>query len=187
MNGRPFEPGNKMGRGRPKGSRNKRSDQALQILDQYAPSLVKKCVAKALEGDTRALALCMERILPPLREPGIHLKLPKLDDTKSVDLALERLMQSIGGGNITPIEGEKLATILQNYRATIESQEMVARIEALEAKSREQERRRQDERHTKKKSADATKPARERAPGDGMAACGASDTTDRQGQARGSE
>jgi len=68
VRGRPFQPGNRFGRGRPKGSRNKRSAQAQEILDQYTEPLIKKCVSKALEGDTRALGLCLERILPSLRE-----------------------------------------------------------------------------------------------------------------------
>lgn len=58
--GRPFEPGNKMGRGRPRGSRNKRAAEAQQILDQYTGPLMRKCVAKAMEGDPKAMALCIE-------------------------------------------------------------------------------------------------------------------------------
>jgi hypothetical protein len=156
--GRPFEPGNTMGRGRPKGSRNKRSAEAQKILDQYAAPLVKRCVARALDGDTRALALCLERILPPLREPGIQLRLPKLDEVKDVDLGVKRVLQGIGKGNITPVEGEKVASILQNYRETIEVQEMVQRIEALEKHAKEQESRRRDERLSKKRSTAPTTP-----------------------------
>lgn len=89
-------------------------------MDQYAEPIVKKCIAKALEGEMRAVALCIERILPPLREPGVHLKLPKLDQLQDVDLAVKLVLQSIAGGNMTPDEGEKIATILQNYRETIE-------------------------------------------------------------------
>jgi hypothetical protein len=96
IRGRPFPPGNRFGRGRPKGSRNKRSAQALQILDQYSESLIKKCIAKGLEGDTRALALCMERLLPALREPGVRLKLPKLNQLQDVNLAQQRVLQAIG-------------------------------------------------------------------------------------------
>jgi hypothetical protein len=33
--GRPFEPGNKFGRGRPKGSRNKRTAEAQALFDEY--------------------------------------------------------------------------------------------------------------------------------------------------------
>ena len=92
--GRPFPPGNRFGRGRPKGSRNKRSAQAQEILDQYSESLIKKCIAQGLAGDTRALGLCMERILPALREPGVRLKLPKLNHLNDVNLAKQRVLQS---------------------------------------------------------------------------------------------
>lgn len=130
--GRPFEPGNKMGRGRPKGSRNKRSTQAQQILDQYTDSLIKKCVAKALEGDTRALALCMERILPAMREPGVRIRMPRLEELKDIDLATQRLVNDIANGNVTPSEGEKIYAILQNRRNTIENRQTEARLTEVE-------------------------------------------------------
>ena|SRR6266478_652517 len=132
VRGRPFQPGNRFGRGRPKGSRNKRSAQAQEILDQYTEPLIKKCVSKALEGDTRALGLCLERILPSLREPGVRIRMPRMEHVKDIDLAVKRLIDGIGNGNITPFEGEKIFSILGNIRNTIEGQEMEARITELE-------------------------------------------------------
>ncbi len=141
IRGRPFPPGNRFGRGRPKGSRNKRSAQAQEILDQYAEPLIKKCIAKALEGDTRALGLCMERLVPALREPGVRLKIPRLNQLQDVNLARQRVLQAIASGNITPLEGETISTVLENYGKTIEGQEMNERITQLETQLREQQQR----------------------------------------------
>jgi hypothetical protein len=162
--GRPFPPGNRFGCGRPKGSRNKRSAQAQEILDQYSEPLIKKCIAQGLAGDTRALGLCIERILPPLREPGVRLKLPKLNHLQDVNLAKQRVLQAIAIGNITPIEGETIASVLENYGKTIEGQEMEERITLLEKqlreqKQREQERRR-DDRTKQNKATEPTDDAR---------------------------
>jgi hypothetical protein len=159
--GRPFPPGNRFGRGRPKGSRNKRSALAQEILDQYSDSLIKKCIAQGLAGDTRALGLCMERILPALREPGVRLKLPKLNHLDDVNLAKQRVLQAIATGNITPVEGETIASILENYGKTIEGQEMEERISQLEKqlreqKQREKERRRRDDSTRQKKATGTT-------------------------------
>jgi hypothetical protein len=164
IRGRPFPPGNRFGRGRPKGSRNKRSAQALQILDQYSESLIKKCIAKGLEGDTRALALCMERLLPALREPGVRLKLPKLNQLQDVNLAQQRVLQAIANGNITPVEGQTIASVLENHGKTLEGQEMEDRITKLEKLLREQhlrekERRLTDDSIRQKRSTAAPEPA----------------------------
>jgi hypothetical protein len=136
--GRPFEPGNKMGRGRPKGSRNKRTTLAQEILDQYAEPLMKKCVAKALEGDVRALSLCLERILPSPREPGVRLKIPKLIKLEDIDVALQKVVDAIANGNMSPSEGEKFHALLQNHRGNIESRSFGARITELEKTGEQQ-------------------------------------------------
>lgn len=135
MRGRPFEPGNRMGRGRPKGSRNKRSTQAQEILDQYLESLVKTCVGQALKGDVRALALCLERILPPLREPTVKLGLPRLNNLKDVAQCERRLVRAIASGKVTPGEGERISNVLDHHRRALETNEVVARIEELEKRA----------------------------------------------------
>jgi hypothetical protein len=135
VRGRPFEPGNRLGRGRPKGSRNKRSTQAQEILDQYLESLVKTCVGQALKGDVRALALCLERILPPLREPTVKLGLPRLNNLKDVAQCERRLVRAIASGKVTPGEGERISNVLDHHRRAIETNEVVARIEELEKRA----------------------------------------------------
>jgi hypothetical protein len=61
-------------KGRPKGSRNK-STLATQlacqaILNNEAVALIRKALKMALDGDPKCLKLCLERILPPLKEPA---------------------------------------------------------------------------------------------------------------------
>jgi hypothetical protein len=130
--GRPFEPGNQMGRGRPRGSRNKRAAEAQQILDEYTGPLMRKCVAKAMEGDMKALALCIERILPAMREPAVRIRMPKLEKVKDIDLALQRIVDNVGNGNITPAEAERFTVILQNHRDNVQDREYEARLTEAE-------------------------------------------------------
>jgi hypothetical protein len=136
--GRPFETGNKLGRGRPKGSRNKRTAQAQAILDQYTEPILKRCVAKALEGNPRVLGLCMERILPSPREPGVRIRMPKLEQIKDIDSALQRVFQGIANGNITPSAGEKIYAMLQNHRDNLERRALEARLTELEKLAEQQ-------------------------------------------------
>lgn len=70
--GRPFAPGNTLGRGRPKGSRNKAQSPGQDLLDEYAPHLVRKCISMAMQGDPGALRICMDRISPPRKNASIR-------------------------------------------------------------------------------------------------------------------
>lgn len=56
MRGKPFEPGNKFGKGRPPGSRNKRTlmNDAIQ---EHREGIVKQCVVMALKGNPVAMRI----------------------------------------------------------------------------------------------------------------------------------
>ena len=51
--------------GRPKGSRNKATIAIESLLEGQAEALTQTAIAKALEGDSITLRLCMDRIAPP--------------------------------------------------------------------------------------------------------------------------
>jgi hypothetical protein len=55
--GRPFEVGNKLGRGRPRGSRNKRTLAVQELLNGHTEGLVRKALVMALQGDAGSLDL----------------------------------------------------------------------------------------------------------------------------------
>ena len=50
--------------GRPRGSRNKATLAIESLLEGQAEALTQTAVHKALEGDSIALRLCIERIAP---------------------------------------------------------------------------------------------------------------------------
>lgn len=57
VRGRPFEPGNKLGRGRPKGSRNKSKSTGQDLFDEYAEHLTRKAISLGLAGDKSVAAV----------------------------------------------------------------------------------------------------------------------------------
>ena len=63
--GRPFKKGNP---GRPPGSRNKATLAAEVLLDNETEKLTRKAIELAMAGDTVALRLCLERIIPARRD-----------------------------------------------------------------------------------------------------------------------
>jgi len=50
--------------GRPKGSVNKYTALAREVMSAKGPEIVKKVIEKALEGDVHCLKMCIDRILP---------------------------------------------------------------------------------------------------------------------------
>ena len=130
--GRPFEPGNTSGRGRPKGSRNKTKSPGQQLFDDYADALTRKCISLGLQGDRNALRLCIERVSPARRDACIRLSLPKIETAQDVGLAAEKVTQAIQRGKITPEHGAKMMNILEMRSRVIERSELEKRIQNLE-------------------------------------------------------
>jgi hypothetical protein len=60
--GHPFEPGNTFGRVRPKGSKNKSTSAARQLLKQHSGVLISKVLAEALKGDIKRLLWCLNEL-----------------------------------------------------------------------------------------------------------------------------
>jgi hypothetical protein len=139
--GRPFPAGNPGGPGRPKGSRN-RTTRAQKLLEEHSEAIVRKCVIQAMKGHPTALRLCMERLMPVLRNPFVKLKLPLTKTAQQVGAASERLVQDIAAGRITPTEGEKVINVLMQRLRTIEGVELEKRIEKLEEETEAQRRER---------------------------------------------
>src|SRR5215203_5958726 len=74
-----FRPGNP---GRPPGARNKATLAALALLEGEAEALTRRCVELALAGDTTALRLCLERLLPKGRPVRLQLPMRTLADPR---------------------------------------------------------------------------------------------------------
>jgi hypothetical protein len=130
--GRPFTPGNTASRGRPPGSRNQHTVWSEELIGQYREAVLRKCLAMALQGDSTAMRLCVERILPISKESRIRLKMAKVNTMAEVATAWNQVLQAVGRGEITPEQGQRLADLLQGRGRIIESEEMEARLRVLE-------------------------------------------------------
>ena len=138
--GRPFQPGNTFGRGRPKGSRNKTTRKAQELLDKYYEPITQKTISMAIKGDSVAMRLCMERLIPARRDGYVHLPLPAAKTVADVAASSARVLQGVARGQITPTEGESISRMLDDRRRSLETVEMVGRIEALEQRVPNQDR-----------------------------------------------
>lgn len=57
--------------GRPKGASDRRTE-LRELLEPHAGALIKKAVEMALAGDTTAMKLCLERVLPAVKSVEIN-------------------------------------------------------------------------------------------------------------------
>jgi hypothetical protein len=118
--------------GRPKGSRNKATLAALALLDGESEALTRKAVDLALEGDTTALRLCLERIAPPRKDVPVSFALPKMKNAGDALAAINSIVQAVANGELTPGEATSLAKLIETFRRTAETQDLERRITELE-------------------------------------------------------
>ncbi len=129
-----FAPGNRANpKGRIPGSRNKATLAAQALLDGEVENLTRKAVELALEGDTTALRLCLERILPARKEAALApLDLPKVEGAADLPQLTAAILDSVAAGRITPGEGQALAALASTHAKILEIAELEQRITALE-------------------------------------------------------
>ena len=70
--------------GRPKGTRSLKTVAIESLLEGQAEALTQTAISKALKGNTVALSLCMDRIMPQRRDNYINLDLPKISKPKDL-------------------------------------------------------------------------------------------------------
>ena len=128
--GRPFELGNP---GRPKGSRNKATVAAEALLDGEAETLTRKAIDLANAGDTTALRLCIERILPARKDRPVSISLPPIASPADAVTVLAAITSAVSDGEITPMEASELSKVVDSYTRAVETRDIVARLDRLEA------------------------------------------------------
>ena len=127
-----FQPGNPGGPGRPQGSRNAATFALDRIADEAGKDILKKMVEAAKSGDMRAAELVLQRIWPARKSRPIALTLPAIQSASDVVAAVGAVADAVGAGDITPDEGQAVASILEAKRKAIETVDLEARLSALE-------------------------------------------------------
>ena len=130
--GRPFEPGNKLGRGRPRGSRNKTPLNLQRILDQYSEPLLKVTIVDAMKGDKRLRAMLLDRILPRRQGSPVSVGSIQVRTAEEVSKASRLIAQKVASGQITTSEGSEMMDVLEKVRKCIETEELEKRVHLVE-------------------------------------------------------
>ena len=119
--------------GRPKGSRNKATIAIESLLQGQAEALTQSAVTKALEGDSIALRLCMERIAPAPKDQPVSFPLSQMNNALDASKAAGSVLRAVSEGDLTPIEATRVMGLIDGYRRTLELTEIEERLRALES------------------------------------------------------
>lgn len=132
--GRPFEKGNRLGQGRPQGSRNKKTVFA-EAMEGHGEAIIKQCQVLALKGDPTAMRLCMERLVPVCRPWNNRFCLPPVKTATDLGPAWQSVLKQVSLGHLSPQDGGAVASVLESRRRAIETEELEVRLRALEHKT----------------------------------------------------
>ena len=131
--GRPYEKGRSGNpAGRRTGSQNKATLAAAALLAGESEALTRKAVELALVGDPMAMRLCLERILPPLRERTVKFALPPIESASDIAAAMKAVTSALAGGAITPGEAERIASVVDTFVRAIDTSDFDRRLQELE-------------------------------------------------------
>ena len=119
--------------GRPRGSRNRATVAAERLLEGEAQALTRRCIELALAGDTTALRLALERIVPPRKDRSIRLSMPQIGEPRDLFPAISTILTAVCMGNMTPQEGSAMINLVETTRKTLETTVLEERITHLES------------------------------------------------------
>ena len=119
--------------GRTPGCRNQASRIAETLLDGEAEALTRKAVTLALDGDTLALRLCLDRVIAPRRDRPVQFALPPIAEIADVAKAMAAITAAVAEGAITPGEGAEVAKVVDAYVRALEASDFDQRLKVLEA------------------------------------------------------
>ena len=130
--GRPFEPGNKFGRGRPPGSRNKRTLLAQKIFQDNSAALMGLAIMNARE-DRQLLRLLVSSIVPRRRELPVKVGSLTLNTLEDLDRTSEAIFRKASAGKIRWSEAAEVSAVIETRRRLLETRELERRVSTLES------------------------------------------------------
>jgi hypothetical protein len=120
-------------RGRPKGSRNKRSLLVEHMMNSDLEQIVATCVRLAKGGDMAAIREILARVAPVRKGAPVAVEMPEIRTVADVPDALAKLAEHVADGSLSPEEAAAIAAVLERYVDAVEAVDLAKRVEALEA------------------------------------------------------
>jgi hypothetical protein len=131
--GRQYQPGQSGNpAGKPKGTRNRATILAEQLLDGEAETIVRTAIEWAKNGNMTALRLCLDRILPARHDRPVCFAMPVLNSAEDAAKAVGAITTAVARGELTPSEAGELSRVIEAYVKALETSEIERRLKILE-------------------------------------------------------
>ena len=114
--------------GRPKGKST--LQELRELLKPHAEELVTKVVEMAKTGDSAALRLCLERLIPPIKARDTPITLDKFTGTLTEQG--QYILEAMARSDLTPSEATSMLQALGAQGRIVELDELEKRVRALE-------------------------------------------------------
>jgi hypothetical protein len=129
--GRPFEPGNKCGHGRPKGRPNKKTPEAQALFEQNSAAIMALAINSSRE-DPQMLRMLASRVVARLREAPVKIGPLPMSTLSDLDRASEVTLQNATGGKLGLSEAREISNMIDIRRRVLVAQELDRRLSVLE-------------------------------------------------------
>jgi uncharacterized protein YjaG (DUF416 family) len=104
------------------------------LLDGEAEAITRKAIEKAKGGDMIAIRLCMDRLVPPVKDRPVTFEMPGIESAQDAAVAVGAVLRAVADGNLTPIEAAEVSKIVSTYVTALEASDLEKRIANLEAR-----------------------------------------------------
>lgn len=121
--------------GRRAGSRGKATLAALLLLDDECERLTRCAIDQALSGDSVALKMCLDRLIPIRKDHPVNITLPKITGLQDLVGFTSALLTGVSEGSLGATEAEKLCKIVTVHKEVIMATDFEARIAELESQA----------------------------------------------------
>lgn len=121
--------------GRPKGIKDSRV-ALRELFYPHAPKLIEMAVGLALAGDTQALRICIDRVVPPAKDEPLNVALPAIATAEDCAKAQGQIIALVARGDLLPTAAERLAGLVEQQRRALETSDLAQRLAAIEEQLR---------------------------------------------------
>ena len=118
--------------GRPRGSLNRATVLAQELLSARVESIAGKLIELAEGGDMRAIRVCMDRLAPVIKHQPIAVELPPIEKPADSVEAAASIAAAVAAGELTATEAAELAKVVEVYVAAVNSKGFDERLTKLE-------------------------------------------------------
>ena len=129
--------------GRPRGSRNRKTMLLQNMLDDDGEAILQQAIDMAKAGNTFALRLCLERLLPKRRHEPVECELPPISKAADAVTAMGDIVAAVGAGDVAPAEAAALAKVVAGFVQALFTHGLDERLSRVEAAAERRQARQQ--------------------------------------------